>query len=47
MTKKVTEQVAQEKLRASLAMGDTRAKAERYAQEVRDYAKREDRSRKG
>jgi hypothetical protein len=39
MTKKVTEQVAQEKLRASLAMGDTRAKAEKYAQQVRDYSK--------
>jgi hypothetical protein len=37
MTKNVTEQVAQEKLRASLAMGDTRAKAEKYAQQVRDY----------
>jgi hypothetical protein len=32
----VTEQVAQEKKRASLKMGDSPAKAERYAQEVRD-----------
>jgi hypothetical protein len=38
MTKSVTEQVAQEKKRASLAMGDSKAKAERYAQEVRDSA---------
>lgn len=38
MSKSVTEQVAQEKKRASLAMGDPPAKAERYAQEVRDYA---------
>lgn len=38
MTKKVTEQVAQEKERASLAAGDSPKRAERYAQEVRDYA---------
>lgn len=38
MAKSVTEQVAQEKQRASLRMGDSPAKAERYAQEVRDTA---------
>lgn len=38
MTKKVTEQVAQEKKRMSLRSGDSRARAEKYAQEVRDYA---------
>lgn len=37
MRKSVTEQVAQEKKAASLAAGDSPAKAERYAQEVRDY----------
>jgi hypothetical protein len=37
MAKGVTEQVAQEKKRASLRMGDSPAKAEKYAQEVRDY----------
>jgi hypothetical protein len=37
MTKKVTERVAQEKYRASKAMGDSDAKARKYAQEVRDY----------
>lgn len=37
MSKSVTEQVAQEKARASLAMGDSVKKAEKYAQEVRDY----------
>lgn len=35
MTKTVTEQVAQEKKRASLAAGDSPKRAERYAQEVR------------
>lgn len=40
MAKTVTEQVAQEKKRASLRMGDSPAKAERYAQEVRDAAKK-------
>lgn len=40
MAKSVTEQVAQEKRRASLAMGDSKAKAEKYAQEVRDYDKK-------
>jgi len=39
MAKSVTEQVAREKRRASLRMGDSKAKAEKYAQEVRDYAK--------
>lgn len=39
MSKSVTEQVAQEKQRASLRMGDSKAKAEKYAQEVRDAAK--------
>jgi hypothetical protein len=38
MTKTVTEQVAQEKKRAALAMGHSKEKAEKYAQEVRDYA---------
>jgi hypothetical protein len=38
MTDKVTEQVAREKRRASLKMGDSPAKAEKYAQQVRDYA---------
>lgn len=38
MSKSVTEQVAQEKKRMALAMGDSEAKAERYAQEVRDSA---------
>ena len=38
MTKKVTEQVAREKERASLAMGHSKEKAAKYAQEVRDYA---------
>lgn len=37
MTDKVTEQVAREKERASLAMGDSPAKAARYAAEVRAY----------
>jgi len=41
MTKKVTEQVAEEKRRASLAMGDSPAKAARYAAEVREYAKKQ------
>lgn len=39
MTKKVTEQVAQEKQRAALAAGDSPAKAQKYAQQVRDYGK--------
>jgi hypothetical protein len=39
MSKSVTEQVAQEKKRMSLRSGDSPAKAERYAQEVRDGAK--------
>lgn len=38
MTKKVTEQVAREKQRASRRMGDSPQKAARYAQEVRDGA---------
>jgi hypothetical protein len=38
MTEKVTEQVAREKERISLAAGDSPAKAKRYAQEVRNYA---------
>jgi hypothetical protein len=38
MTKKWSEQVAREKERASLRMGDSKEKAQRYAQEVRDYA---------
>ena len=37
MSKKVTEQVAREKERASLAMGDSPAKAKKYAAEVRAY----------
>lgn len=37
MTKSVTERVAQEKKRASLGMGDSPVKAEKYAQGVRDY----------
>jgi hypothetical protein len=40
-SKRQAEQVAQEKRRASLRSGDSPAKAERYAQEVRDYAARE------
>lgn len=39
MTKKVIDQVAEEKRRMSLAMGDSPAKADRYAREVRDYAR--------
>lgn len=35
------ERVAQEKKRASLRSGDSQKKAERYAQEVRDYVKAE------
>lgn len=38
MTKKVTEQVAREKKRISLAAGDSPDRAERYAQDVRDGA---------
>jgi hypothetical protein len=38
MTKRVTEQVAREKERISLAAGDSPKKAKRYAQEVRDGA---------
>jgi len=41
MTKTVTEQVAQEKQRASLAMGDSPGKAAKYAAEVREYAKKQ------
>lgn len=37
MTKTVTEQVAREKQRAALKMGDSPAKAKRYADEVRTY----------
>jgi hypothetical protein len=33
----VTEQVAREKERMSLRMGDSPTKAAKYAQEVRDY----------
>lgn len=38
MTKSVTEQVAREKERASLRMGDSAEKAKRYADEVRAAA---------
>jgi hypothetical protein len=38
MTKKIIDQVAEEKRRASLAMGDSAAKADRYAREVREAA---------
>lgn len=37
MKKNVTEQVAREKERASRAMGDSPAKARKYADEVRAY----------
>lgn len=40
MSKKVIEQVALEKERASRRMGDSAAKAAKYAQEVRDAAKK-------
>jgi hypothetical protein len=46
MTKSVTEQVAREKERMSLRSGDSPERAARYAQEVRDYARRE-REQKG
>lgn len=45
MAKTVTEQVAQEKRRASLRMGDSPAKADKYAQEVRDYAAKDAKKR--
>ena len=35
------DKVAREKQRASLAAGDSPAKAAKYAQEVRDYARRD------
>ncbi len=41
LSKRVAEQVAKEKERASRGMGDSPEKAARYAQEVRDYARRE------
>jgi hypothetical protein len=41
LSKQQAEQVAQEKKRASLGMGDSPAKAEQYAQGVRDYAAKE------
>lgn len=47
MTKKVIEQVAQEKKRLALAMGFSKEKAERYAQEVRDGAAKRAREAKG
>lgn len=37
MTKSVTEQVAQEKKRMALKLGKSSAKAEQWAQQVRDY----------
>lgn len=37
MARSVTEQVAAEKQRASRAMGDSPAKAKKYADEVRAY----------
>ena len=40
------DRVAREKQRASLAAGDCPAKAAKYAQEVRDYARR-DREQQG
>lgn len=40
------DRVAREKQRASLAAGDSPAKAAKYAQEVRDYARR-DREQQG
>lgn len=40
-SKQEAERVAREKERASLRMGDSPAKARRYADEVRDYARRE------
>lgn len=47
MTKKVTEQVALEKERMSLAIGDSPAKARRFADEIRAAAKeREKKDRK-
>jgi hypothetical protein len=41
LSKSAAEKVAKEKERASLGMGDSPAKAARYAQEVRAYARRE------
>lgn len=41
LSQRQAEQVAEEKRRASLAMGDSPAKAAKYAAEVREYAKKE------
>lgn len=41
MARSVTEQVAAEKQRASRSMGDSPAKAKKYADEVRAYDARE------
>lgn len=41
LSSKQAEKVAQEKQRASRGMGDSPARAAKYAQEVRDYAARE------
>lgn len=38
---KVAEQVAQEKFRASQAMGDSKAKSARYAREVREFMRKD------
>lgn len=40
-SKQEAERVAQEKERASRAMGHSAEKAKRYGDEVRDYARRE------